>query len=321
MSGTFVVHDPDLAEALGPEPRLELVVRMDAHEGPVYAADEDALYFTSADGAVRRLALDGERFPPAPERLSTVLGPRAANGMTMDREGRLVICEQGSLGAPARVSRLDRRDRRVETVVDGWGGAPLNSPNDVIVASDGAVWFTDPSYGHLQGFRPPPRLGDHVYRHDPLTGRTRVVADGFDKPNGLVLSPDERTLYVGDSGANQEPGSFHVGRPHRIVAFDVRDGHLSGARLITVTTPGFPDGLAVDEEGRLYASSSSGVQVFGPAGDELGEIRLPGAVNFAFGGPGRNVLFITADSAIWAATLATRGASRPEPALHHARGR
>jgi gluconolactonase len=318
----FEAHDAGFAAVLGRNPRLVQVVEADAHEGPVYAADEDALYFTTlprpgqvpAPGfpevAIKRLQLDGDRFPLDPERVS-IVGPltRAANGMTLDHEGRLVVCEQGTRAEPARIARLDRATGRVETVVDAWGGLPLNSPNDVVVKRDGTIWFTDPSYGHLQGFRPEPLAGDHVYRYDPASGRLSVVADGLDKPNGLAFSPDETVLYVTDSGANQEPGSYHVRRPHHIVAFDVRDGrHLAGERLFAVTTPGFPDGIKVDDAGRVYASAFSGVQVFSPAGDLVGEIRLPGAVNFAFGGPAGNVLFTTTDMAVWAAVLDARGA-------------
>lgn len=148
-----------------------------------------------------------------------------------------------------------------------------------------------------------------MYRHDRITGDTTVVADGFDKPNGIALSPDERTLYVTDSGANQEPGSYHVDRPHHIKAFDVLDGQrLSGERLFAVVTPGFPDGLKVDQDGRVYTSSFSGVQIFNPDGRLLGEIHLPGAVNFCFGGPEADLLLITTDSAVWAAALAAKGA-------------
>ena len=150
-----------------------------------------------------------------------------------------------------------------------------------------------------------------MYRFDPRSGRLSVVADSFDKPNGLAFSPDERTLYVTDSGANTEPGSYHVGRPHHVIAFDVPDGrHLGPGRLFAVTTPGFPDGIKVDQAGRVYASASSGVQVFSPPGDLIGLISLPGAVNFTFGGPGGQVLFITTDTAIWAAVLATAGAGQ-----------
>jgi gluconolactonase len=181
----------------------------------------------------------------------------------------------------------------------------------VVVKRDGTIWFTDPSYGHLQGFKDESLLGDYVYRYDPRTDRLSVVADSFEKPNGLAFSPDESVLYVGDSGANQEPGSFHPDRPHHIKAFDVVDGrHLVGERLLCVIAPGFPDGIKVDSEGRVYASAFSGVQVFTPDGDLIGEIELPGAVNFTFGGADRNVLFITADDAVWAAVLAATGPSR-----------
>jgi len=178
----------------------------------------------------------------------------------------------------------------------------------VVVRGDGTLWFTDPSYGHRQGFRPEPEVGDYVYRFDPGSGRLSVVADSFAKPNGLAFSPDERTLYVTDSGANIEPGSYHVDQPHHVIAFDVLDGrHLGPGRLFAVTTPGFPDGIKVDRAGRVYVSASSGVQVFNPAGDLIGQIRLPGTVNFTFGGPGGQVLYITTDTAVWAAVLATTG--------------
>jgi gluconolactonase len=295
------------------------LVETDAHEGPVYVAGEDALYFTSLPRggdlpghpqvSIKRLALDGDRSPLEPSRVSVVRADaNAANGMTLDLEGRLVVCEQGTHSRSAAVTRLDPSTGASETIVDSAGGRRLNSPNDVVVRSDGTVWFTDPSYGHLQGFRPRPELGDHVYRFDPRGRRLSVVADSFDKPNGLAFSPDETVLYVGDSGANQEPGSFHAERPHHVKAFDVREGgRLAGERLLCEIAPGFPDGIKVDAAGRVYVSSLSGVQIFAPNGDRLGEIELPGAVNFTFGGPDRNVLFITADDAIWAAHLDTTG--------------
>ena len=174
--------------------------------------------------------------------------------MAPDLDGGLLVCEQGTPSQHARISRLDRVSGERETVLDNWRGLRFNSPNDVIAARDGSVWFTAPSYGHLQGFKPEPMVGDFVYRHDPVTGETHVLADGFDKPNGIALSPDERVLYITDSGANQQPGSYHVDRPHHITAFDVIEGRsLAGQRLFAVTTPGFPDGLKVDSEGRVYA--------------------------------------------------------------------
>jgi gluconolactonase len=311
MASPFIVHDPEFLRALGDAPRLDRVVDVDAHEGPVYVARADALYFTSLPTpewqvAIRRIALDGERFPLAADRVETLVQhTRVANGMTLDAGGQLLVCEQGSMAEAAAISRVDPRTGARSVVVDNWGGLPLNSPNDVVVRSDGSIWFTDPSYGHLQGFRPEPQAGDHVYRWDPRTGMLTVVADDFVKPNGLAFSPDESLLYVTDSGANQEAGSFYPHLPHHVIAYDVDHGrHLVNRRLFAVTNPGFPDGLKVDDDGRVYASSLSGVQVFSPLGDFIGEISLPGAVNFCFGGRAGNVLFIATGTAVWAATLA-----------------
>jgi gluconolactonase len=265
----------------------------DAHEGPVYAPDEHALYFTT----VRRDRVAIKRLDLAAGTVSLVRpDANAANGVALDREGRLVICEQGSRAEPARITRLDRRTREVETLVDSWDGRPLNSPNDVVVASDGTIWFTDPSYGHLQGFRPPPELGDHVYRYDPADGTLALVADGFDKPNGLAFSPDERTLYVGDNGT-----------PKELIAFDVDGARLSGRRVVATSSGEHPDGIKVDRAGRIYVSAPGGVDILAPTGESLGAIDLPGAVIFAFGA-NEDVLYITADTGIWAADLNAKGA-------------
>lgn len=317
----FVAHDERFEEVCGDQPRIVRVAATDAHEGPVYVPDEDALYFTTvprpaSDGpavAIRRIALDGEHLRRHASDVSTVRDvANAANGMALGGDGRLVVCEQGTLRERARISRVDRRTGVREPVVESWQGLALNSPNDIVVKSDGTIWFTDPSYGYLQGFRPEPLLGDAVYRHDPATSRTTVVAYGFDKPNGLAFSPDESSLYVGDSGADQADGRFHARRPHHIEAFDVLEGRrLAGRRLFAVTAPGVPDGLAVDADGRVYASSDTGVQVLEPGGERIGEIRVPGAVNFTWGSVGANVLFITADTAVWAAVLRATGPPTP----------
>ena len=285
----------------------EKLVAIDAHEGPVYVPEEDALYFTTlrnhvAPVSIKRLALDSLAVT------TLVTDANAANGMTLDHDGRLVVCEQGSNETPARISAVDRGSGMTSTIVDALAGLPLNSPNDVVVKRDATIWFTDPSYGHLQGFRPTPAHGDFVYRYDPFSRRLTVVASDFDKPNGLAFSPDESVLYIGDSGANHEPGSFDPRRPHHIRAFDVVDNRLVNGRLFAVTTPGFPDGLKVDGKGRVYASAFSGVQVFDSRGEQIDEIELPGAVNFAFGGRDGDLLFITTDSAVWAVRLDAKGA-------------
>jgi gluconolactonase len=308
-------------------PPLARLADVDAHEGPVYVADEDALYFTTLprpgpDGelpprpyaVVKRLPLEGDRFPPKAGRAHTVpASVTMPNGMTQAPDGALVVCEQGDRRNPARISRLDRSTYEVSTLVDHWHGLRLNSPNDVVVRFDGTVWFTDPSYGHLQGFRPEPQAGDFVYRYDPRSGELTVVADDLDKPNGIAFSPDGTVVYLTDSGANQTAGSYHVDRPHHVLAYDVTDGRrLRNRRLLAVVTPGFPDGITADERGRLFVSSDSGVQVFSPDGDPLGQIEVPATVNVTFGhrrsSADRAVLFITTDTAVWAAEIDTTGA-------------
>jgi gluconolactonase len=267
-------------------PQAGLVATADAHEGPVVFGD--GLLFTSVrrgtQVAIRRLDL-------VTGTLTTLFeDANAANGMTLDREGRLLVCEQGTLATPARITRVELTTRCTETLVSSVLGRPLNSPNDLTVGPDGAIWFTDPSYGHLQSFRPAPQLSDAAYRFDPVTGELHAVPWEFDKPNGIALSPDGGTLYVSDNGA-----------PHHIVAFDVVHGHASNGHVLVVGTPEHPDGLKVDRTGRIYASATHGIQIFGPDGGELGSIDLPGAVNFAFARNG--LLYVTTDTAIWAVDL------------------
>jgi gluconolactonase len=262
---------------------------VNAHEGPVYVRDENALYFTSLPAQpgplvdIKRLELDSLAVSVVREDAG------AANGMTLDHEGRLIVCEQAG-GALALVDTATG-DRTL--LVDGF-----NSPNDVVVKSDGTIWFTDPSYGWLQGFRPAPTRPDGVHRYDPSTGEVATRSESLDKPNGLCFSPDESVLYVTDSGAG-----------HHIKAFDVNaDGSLAGERVLAEFEPGHPDGIKVDSVGRIYASFPGGVRILDPDGARVGEIELPGAVNFCFGGPERDVLFITADTAIHAAHLQAKGA-------------
>ena len=311
----FAIHHDEFGRVLGPGFRRLVLAETNAHEGPVYVAAEHALYFTTVPEpgpkniAIKRLQLGRVEFPFAAGALDTVRFPsNMANGMTLDRDGRLLICEQGTRETPARISRMDLRTRSVETVVADWRGHRFNAPNDVVVRSDRTVWFTDPNYGELQGFKGPAEVGTYVYRHDPATGETAVVADGFNKPNGLAFSPDESVLYVTDTGANQAPGTYFPGLPHHVRAYDVHDGrNLRNERLFAVVTPGVPDGIKLDVQGRVYTSSATGVQVFTPDGELIGEIMAPGVANFTFGGPDNDVLFILGDTQIWQARLAVAG--------------
>src|SRR4051794_1205714 len=268
------------------------VVATDAHEGPVFVAGENALYFTSVphcSGGPPIVAL--KRLDLASGRVSVVrTETNVANGMTLDGSGCLLVCEQGTMSRAARISRFDGSNRILQTVVESFEGRQFNSPNDIVVKSDGTIWFTDPSYGFLQGFRPEPELLDAVYRFDPPTAAIDQVTVSFDHPNGLAFSPDESVLYVGDSGER-----------HHVKAFDVVDDRaLVNERVFADIRPGYPDGLKTDSAGRVYVTSPAGVQIFDPDGMRLDLIPVPDAVNFAFAG---DALLITTDTAIWKADL------------------
>jgi gluconolactonase len=226
-----------------------------------------------------------------------------SNGNTVDRQGRLVTCEHGN----RRVTRTEH-DGSITVIADRYEGKRLNSPNDVIVKSDGSIWFTDPAYGidsDYEGFKAESEIGAcYVYRVDPATGSLRVVADDFVRPNGLAFSPDERFLYIADTGATHVPNG-----PRHIRKFTVGDdGRLSGGEVFATCTAGFFDGFRFDTEGRLWTSAADGVHCYHPDGTLLGKILVPGPVaNVVFGGPKRNRLFICATTAIYSIMLPVNG--------------
>jgi gluconolactonase len=229
------------------------------------------------------------------------------NGHTVDREGRLVSCSHGA----RRVERTEH-DGSITTIADRYDGKRLNSPNDVVVSSDGAVWFSDPTYGidsDYEGFAAESEIGaSHVYRVDSQTGACAIAADDFVKPNGLALSPDERRLYVSDTGMT------HVSDgPRHIRAFDVGgDGALSGGEVFATCSEGIFDGFRFDAEGRLWTSAGDGVHCYDPDGTLLGKVLVPEAVaNVVFGGPKRNRLFICATTSLYSVMLGVSGATRP----------
>ena len=230
-----------------------------------------------------------------------------SNGNTRDREGRLVSCEHGG----RRVTRTEP-DGTITVVASHYKGKRLNSPNDVVVKSDGTIWFTDPTYGIMsdyEGYKSEPEQdGCFVYRVDPKTGDIDVVADDFVKPNGLAFSPDESTLMIADSGLSHDPDG-----PHHIRRFDVTgDNRLANGRVFAEVSPGVPDGFRFDTDGNLWTSSQDGVICLSPSGDALGKIRIPTMVaNLTFGGPRRNRLFITATDRLFAVYVAATGAQRP----------
>jgi gluconolactonase len=232
---------------------------------------------------------------------------RNTNGHTVDREGRLVSCEhQGRC-----ISRTEH-DGTVRVLVDRFEGKRLNSPNDVVVKSDGTIWFTDPTYGidsDYEGDAAPSEIGaSYVYRFNPADGSLAAVATDFVKPNGLAFSPDEKLLYVVDTGATHvENGPRHI-RRFRVGA----DGRLEGGEVFATCSYGLFDGLRVDVHGNIWTSAGDGVHCFDPDGVLLGKIRVPEVVaNVCFGGPKRNRLFICATTSLYAVYLNTRGATRP----------
>ena len=228
-----------------------------------------------------------------------------ANGHTRDAQGRLVSCEHGT----RRVTRTEI-DGTITVLADQYLGKRLNSPNDVVVHSDGSLWFTDPTYGILsdyEGYRAEPVQEVHgVYRIDP-SGEITLVADDFAQPNGLVFSPDESKLYIADSAYSHDPTA-----PRHIRVFDVEGGRLANGKVFALIDAGLPDGIRVDVEGNIWSSAADGVHCFAPDGDRLGKIFVPEPVaNLTFGGPRRNRLFIAATSSLYAIYVAATGAQTP----------
>jgi len=228
-----------------------------------------------------------------------------ANGGTLDAAGRLVTCEHGN----RRVTRTEH-DGSVTVIADRYQGKRFNSPNDVVVRSDGSIWFTDPSYGidsDYEGHRADSEIGGcHVYRVDPGTGAVRVVADDFVRPNGLAFSLDERRLYISDSRVNH------------LRVFDVADdGALSGGEVFATCTVGVFDGFRLDQAGRIWTSAGDGVHCYDPDGTLIGKVRVPETVaNVVFGGPKRNHLFICATTSLYAILLSVTGGPVPFDPAH-----
>jgi gluconolactonase len=220
-----------------------------------------------------------------------------SNGHTLDATGRLVTCEHGE----RRVTRTEH-DGSITVLADQHRGRRLNSPNDLIVHSDGSIWFTDPAYGidsDYEGHRAESETGGcHVYRIDGDSGDCEIVADDFVRPNGLAFSLDESQLYIADTSANH------------IRVFDVDDGRtLSGGQVLARCSAGVFDGVRLDDTGRIWAAAGDGVHCFDPDGTLIGKLHLPEvASNLVFGGLRRNHLFVTATSSVYTLRLNVNGA-------------
>ncbi len=226
-----------------------------------------------------------------------------SNGNTVDRRGRLVSCEHGA----RRVSRTEY-DGTVITIADRFEGKRLNSPNDVVVKSDGSIWFTDPAYGiesDYEGNKAESEIGAcYVYRVDPQTGAVSAVVTDMVRPNGLAFSVDESKLYVADTGRTHGPEN-----PAHIRVFDVNGDRLSGGAVFAEADLGLFDGFRLDTEGRIWTSAGEGVECYAPDGALIGRIRVPETVaNVAWGGLKRNVLYICGTTSLYSIRLMVNGA-------------
>lgn len=213
-----------------------------------------------------------------------------ANGNTLDLEGRLITAEHWG----RRLSRTEK-DGNISTIVDSFEGKKLNSPNDVVVKSDGTFWFTDPDYG-LEG-RSKEMEGNWVFRFDPQNKKLKPLVKDFDKPNGLCFSPDEKKLYVADSG-----------KPRHIRVFEVKGETLENGKVFCEIDKGGPDGIRADAQGRVFSSASDGVHIFNPEGKLIGKILVPESpANLCFGGEDFKTLFITARTGLYRIRTNTEG--------------
>jgi gluconolactonase len=301
---TIEVFDERLRPVVAHAPVLErLCTGAIWSEGPLWIAEDDSVLWSDIpnDRILRWSGRDGMRVWR--ERVEFT------NGHTRDHDGTILHCSHG-LRAVFRTA-VDGSNQR--TVVDRWEGRRFNSPNDIVVKSDGTIWFTDPPYGLIvpeEGHGGVSEMGDcYVFRHDPRSGALDPVTDLPEHPNGLAFSPDERLLYVSDtSGALTGQGTNHC-----LWVFDVVDGErLARGRKFADVSPGVPDGFRLDAQGWIYTSALDGVHVFHPDGTLLGKLHVPEKVgNVTFGGPARDTLYIAASSSLYRIRLATRGLQTP----------
>jgi gluconolactonase len=276
-------------------------------EGPVWFGDGRYLLFSDIPNnrMLRWLEDTGE--------VSVFRSPsNYSNGNFRDLQGRLLTCEHDS----RRLTRTEH-DGTVTVLMDSYQGKKLNAPNDLAVHSDGAIWFTDPGYGimsNYEGHKASFELPAVVYRLDPKTRDVTVVATDMDKPNGICFSPDEKLLYIVDTGAPKHPKD-----PRQIRVYDVVDGvRLKNGRMFADMSPGSSDGIRCDVDGNVWSAAGwgpenyNGVRIFAPDGTLIGKIHLPETcANLCFGGAKKNRLFMAASQSLYAVYVGTEGAQIP----------
>ncbi|KAL4739433.1 hypothetical protein BDV11DRAFT_205156 [Aspergillus similis] len=322
----FVVHSAKFHAILGESPTLELPVENEAypfaHEAGVFIPERNELFVTSnrikdpASSSGQRVQITKVHLGNA---TSTSSGPGTgvtceeltvpiamANGGVNYKDG-ILFCAQGKMDAPSGLYYMSPKPPYTTTVLKAdFHGRPFNSVNDVVVHTDGSIWFTDPIYGHEQEYRPPPRLPNQVYRADPETGSIRAMADGFGRPNGICFSPDEQVVYVTDTDWIHGDGGTDDTRVSSIYAFDLITRHnqpfLADRRLFAMADSGIPDGIKCDLDGNVYSGCGDGVNVWSPGGELIGRILVEGGVaNFCFGRQGE--MFLLNEYRLWRVQL------------------
>src|ERR1700730_52140 len=301
----FGTHFPAFAGTAGVE-RVATGFRW--AEGPAFSREGNYLLFSDIpNNRIMRLLWDDNN-------LSVFREPsNNSNGNTIDPQGRLVTCEHRA----RRVTRTEL-DGTITVIADKYNGKRLNSPNHVVVASNGSIWFTDPTYGiggNYEGLKQPQEQDKHyVFRVDGKTGDIKPVVDDFTQPNGILLSPDEKKLYVIDTGFT-DGGPSHI----RVFDVDIETGKLTNGKVFAEGfAPGITDGMRCDVDGNVWCSmgwadpKEDGVRCYSPSGDLLGKIHLPETcANLCFGGPLRNRLFVCGSTSVYALYVGTQGALKP----------
>jgi gluconolactonase len=321
---TVLALDPAFEAIVGRTPNLvPLATGFGFLEGPVFIKDKEGsggiLFVTdqihNSIYAMRWNGLVNGQITTAswnaPQLFRNPSG--VADGQTPDLQGNLLTAE--TTGRRVSITRsitanLSSPDPQAPTLVGSYQGKRLNSPNDLVVKTDGSVWFTDPSYGSLQFPPQPAELPNNVYRFDPRTKQLTIVEPNLVMPNGIAFGPNEKTLYIIDSGAIQGPRTYFPYLPHRIYAYDVSaDGKsISNKRLLANVAPGFPDGMRLDEQGNIYVGTLEGIHVLNPQGKLIGKFLMAKqTANLSFGGAKNDVLFIGSSDTLWAVKLKTRG--------------
>jgi len=309
MISAVIIHDARAQTLVRPGERLErLATGATWSEGPVWLHEDGSVLWSDIPNNRMLRWHPREGLSVWRDHIDFV------NGHTRTADGSLLHCSHGRRAIVRTPMRNGQACGADEVVVERYQGRRLNSPNDVIVKSDGTIWFSDPPYGIIsdrEGHRADSELGDnYVFRYEPQTGALDIASDFVEEPNGLAFSPDESVLYVSDtSAALRTDGTGH----HHIVAFDVLAGRsLANPRVFAVVEPGLADGFRIDERGWLYTSSADSVQVYHPDGARLAVIPVPEKVgNLCFGGANRDELYICASSSLYRIRLNARGIQTP----------